>query len=321
MDNLAANARDERLETLKELPPLLQQFLRKRRVGLPAVEELSEKLGVERMSLFVLRFLHELTGGYGDQPLTRAVFKEQEPYSAVDPFTEHLTILIKKGLVKEDKAGTITLAPRAVKAIEELHAAGREYVGRAQPLPPDELEKLADQLERAVEAMVMDPNLSPKPKSHFARSRWLASFVEEGAKPMVRIEQAIIDLWWARDDAHIAAWRGAGMDGLAMPILTSLWSEKAVCTTGQLLEENTHQHNAESIENAVAYLSDKGYAVRNDDEVTLTPEGMLAREDIERETDRIYFTPWPHTLEEARWVEEKMRELLEKLAVPGEGGR
>jgi len=129
----------------------------------------------------------------------------------------------------------------------------------------------------------------------------------------VRIEQAIFDLWRARDDAHMAAWRGVGMEGLPMSVLTALWSEKQTRTVSQLLEATSFGHNASNLEESLAYLTSKGYVARDDDEITLTREGMLAREGIERETDRIYFSSWPHTLEEARWVGEKLRELVDEL--------
>lgn len=41
---------------------------------------------------------------------------------------------------------------------------------------------------------------------------------------MVQIEQAIYDLWMARDDAHVEAWRAAGLEGPAMAALTQVWS-------------------------------------------------------------------------------------------------
>ena len=47
-----------------------------------------------------------------------------------------------------------------------------------------------------------------------------------------------------------------------------------------------------------------------------TPQGVVEREDIERETDRVYFASWPHTLAEAEWLRDKLGELVENIPTP-----
>ena len=115
--------------------------------------------------------------------------------------------MLERGLLVEDESG-IYLSARALDAVRRLHAGAREYLATLQPLPPDDLEELARQLERAVEAILQDPALMPRQGSHLAGSRSIATF-EADAPAMVRIEQGVYDLWMARDDAHMAAWRDA----------------------------------------------------------------------------------------------------------------
>jgi predicted transcriptional regulator len=132
---------------------------------------------------------------------------------------------------------------------------------------------------------------------------------------MVRIEQAIYDLWLARDDAHIAAWRDAELEGPQVRILSLLWSgetDSAAALTELLKEDAT----AEDVEATLALLMEKGYVAREEDNLSLTPEGALTREDIERETDRRYFAAWPHTTEEAEWLRVNLAELIENLPPP-----
>ena len=133
---------------------------------------------------------------------------------------------------------------------------------------------------------------------------------------MVRIEQAIYDLWHARDDSHIKAWRDAGMEGPPMKVLTLIWSGEASTVSG-LAEMLRDDQSLEDVESNLSYLFDKEYVVRDGDEVKLTPAGALAREEIERDTDRIYFASWPHTSEEAAWIGDKLRELIANIPVVG----
>ena len=96
-----------------------------------------------------------------------------DPYSAIDQYSGPLSVLLEKGLVSQDDEGAYSLSPRAREAMEDLHAAGRQHVARLQPLPEEDLEALADQLERAVAGIIADPVLSPRPGSHMAGSRSL----------------------------------------------------------------------------------------------------------------------------------------------------
>ncbi len=132
---------------------------------------------------------------------------------------------------------------------------------------------------------------------------------------MVSIEQAIYDLWMARDDAHIEAWRDAGLEGPPMAALTLVWSGEAD-TVAQLVEKLSPQQSPEDVESSLAYLVAGNYIEQSGDTVSITPAGALVRGDIERETDRIYFAPWPHTLEQAEWLLGKLRPLVDNLSAP-----
>src|SRR5205814_7980010 len=142
---------------------------------------------------------------------------------------------------------------------------------------------LAHQLERAVEATLADPVLSPRPGSHLMGSRSLRTFGSDSdAPPMVRIEQAISELWSARDDAHVKAWRDAGMEGPAMTVLTEIWSSDSH-TVGALQKALAGEQAPQDIESSLVFLLDKDYIMRDNDHIGLTPAGVLVREDIERE--------------------------------------
>ena len=36
----------------------------------------------------------------------------------------------------------------------------------------------------------------------------------------------------------------------------------------------------------------------------------------ERDTDKIYYAPWPHTTSDAEWMRDKLRELIDNLPAP-----
>jgi hypothetical protein len=303
-----------RLAALKELPPLMPQFLKKRRVGVPAVVELSERLGVDRPTFFSLVQVHRVVCSYSGGTVTPAQLRASNPYQVVDNLTEPLSALKAKGLVVERKGGALALSEEAAWAISHLHAAGREFVAQHKPLPADELELLALQLERGLDAVTQDPILSPRPGSHLAGTYAFGPLASD-APAMVRIEQAIYSLWGARDDAHMKAWRDAELEGPPLAVLTLVWNSVAH-TVGELAEALKGEQTPADIEGSLDYLVERDLIVREGDEVQMSPEGVLVRDDIERETDRIYFASWPHTMVEALWLAGKLRELVDNLPTP-----
>ena len=305
---------EARAAVLRELPPLMPQFLRKRRVGLPAVKELVDSLGIERPHLFSLLFLRLVTGTYGGAPVSPAQVRAWDPYSTQDTHGEAFAALAAKGLVRVDEQGSFGLSPEGREAVDRLHEAGRAFVAAHKPLPPHDLETASALLSSAVAATLADPVLSPRPGSHLAGSRSLATFGAD-APAMVRIEQAVYDLWHARDDAHMKAWRDAELEGPAMPVFTLVWSGEAT-TLPELTERLGGPESLAQIESSLAYLVASEYLEVDGEQVRLTPAGALVRDDIERETDRIYFAPWPLSLEEAEWLRDRLRQLVDHLPVP-----
>lgn len=301
------------IEALRTLPPLLPAFLRRRRLGLAAVGEALADLGIERSAFFVLMQLHVVQGSYNGRPVMLAQIRANNPYSAIDQYSAPLAYLVEKGLVLRRSGGNYSLAPRALDAVERVHVAGRSHVARLQPLPDEDLSALAASLERAVNAVLDDDVLKAVPGSHLAGHHSLAQSGE--TRPMVRIEQAVYDLWGARDDAHIRAWRDAGLEGPPFDALSRLWTGDAR-TRDELDRVLAATQTPEDVENSVSFLLDKEYTLVDGEAIGLTPAGVLVREDIERETDRIYFAPWPHTEAEAVWLCDMLARLVAALPPP-----
>jgi hypothetical protein len=128
---------------------------------------------------------------------------------------------------------------------------------------------------------------------------------------MVRIEQAVGELWGARDDAYMMAWRDADMEGPPLDVLSHVWSGAG--TVSALNESLKAKQTQEGIENSLVWLVEREYVERDGDNVALTPQGVMKRDDIENETDRVYFDGWPFAVVEAARVRDKLGELVAKL--------
>ena len=116
-----------------------------------------------------------------------------DAYSTVDTVSEPLNVLVDHGFVAKDAEGNYSLTAAGKEVVWRLHTAGRAYVASMKPLGADDLNRLAEELGRAVESMLDDPVLAPRHGSHLAMYMTLAVGPDKPA--MVRIEQAILELW------------------------------------------------------------------------------------------------------------------------------
>ena len=145
-----------------------------------------------------------------------------------------------------------------------------------------------------------------------------------GSAPLVRLDDAAYNLWLARDDAHIAAWRSAGFEGPILDILSRLWSGEATtfADLSKLLEAD---QRPEDVWRGMNQLIMSGLIVRTEARsdngtffaapLTLTERGYLTRLAIEQETDHLYFTPWPPLSAAAiTWATATLSEIIQGLS-------
>jgi DNA-binding MarR family transcriptional regulator len=306
------------MDALRELPPLFPRFLQRRRVGLPVVGELASELGVERPLIFVLVQIDMVQGAYDRKGVTLPELQASDPYFVVDRFSRPIAELKERGFASESSEGLLSLSVIGQAAVERLQAASTAYVAGRVVLPIENTERLANELRRAADAIAADPWFAPFPGRHLAGYRALARYGDHAA-PMVSIEQAIMELWGARDDAFTATWRAEDMEGPPLDVLSHIWS--GLNTLDEITQALKLKQTPGDIESSLAWLVEREYVERDGDLrpssfVSLTPKGVMVREDIENETDRLYFAPWPHTIDEVAWVRDRLNMLVEKLSAP-----
>ena len=299
------------IDVLRELPPLMPQFLRKRRAGLAAPSEIAAELGIERPLLFTMVQFDYISGMHGQKGATMPQLRGYDPYEVIDTTSGPIATLKQKGLVLEDEEGMLTLSPLARDAIKRFQAAGIEYVSKRQPLPQQDLGRLASELERASAAVEANPLFMSIPGSHLRGYVAAGRYGLGSTAPMVRIERAIFELWGARDDAHTTAWREADLEGPPFDTLSQVWS--GLNTVHAIAEALKYKQTPEDVESSLEWLAERELVERHGDEVHITPKGVLLREDVERETDRTYFDGWPFRLDEAVWMRDTLAELVSKL--------
>jgi len=124
------------------------------------------------------------------------------------------------------------------------------------------------------------------------------------AHPMIALENAVYGLWNARDDCHMAAWQQAGLDGPTLDALTRIWRGEATSEV-DLATKLTSQRPTD-VAAELARLRRDGLVATGDPPRT-TEKGAKARQAIEDETDRLFFSGWPDDVAtSAGWIREKL---------------
>ena len=276
-----------------DLVPLFPEFLNKRRTKFTFPLRLMEELRLDRPALFFV------IGGVAPQGGGR--FSEMwNPYATQwDQQQAAATAARDAGLVDE-KDGRWDLTPAGRDVTARVRREADAYLSSlASPLPRDDLARLASLLARAFEATAA--SLDERWHSHIPRARRMAG---DGSHPMVALENAVYGLWQSRDDCHMAAWRQAGLDGPTLDTLTRIWRREAA-TEADLAAKLTSQRPSD-VSAELARLRDEGL-IESGEPPRTTEKGSKARQDIEDETDRLFFSGWPDEVgSSAGWIREKL---------------
>ncbi len=200
----------------------------------------------------------------------------------------------------EERGGRWYLTEKGRGLAAAMHEAARAHYASLAPLPKEDLAELAGLLDRAFFAAAKAAEPATRLHTPFA-------FRYRGDEPppgsFAQLDAAIYGLWQVRDDCHIAAWRTSGRSGPEVEVLTRLWREEAA-DDAALADLLTHQR-PEDVTAAVVRLRDDGLVEPG--ALKATAKGGNARQNIEGETDRLFFTPWPEEVgAKSAWIAEKL---------------
>jgi hypothetical protein len=276
-----------------ELTPLLPEFLTKRRTKFTLPLRLMEELAIDRPALFfVISGVAPQGGGRFDEMWNPYATQWDQQQAAASAARD-------AGLVDE-KGGRWDLTAKGRELMSRVRREADAYLaGLSSPLSTADLARLASLLGRAFDATVA--SLDRRWQSHIPRAKRMAG---DGTHPMVALENAVYGLWQARDDCHMAAWRQAGLDGPTLDTLTRIWRHEAT-SEEDLAAKLTSQRPSDVREQLVRLRRDGLVAASG--ELRTTDKGAQARQEIEDETDRLFFEGWPDDVgAAATWIREKL---------------
>ena len=282
-----------------DIVPLIPEFLNRRRLGFTYALRVMEELGIDRPTYaFVV-------SGVALQSDDGARLQDLfNPYPTTFDQWDAAAASARGAGLAEDVGGRWRITPKGRELFTKVRREADAYLATLQPIPAKDIVHLAAQLARALVAI----ESSGLPFDHMTRNARLRG---DGRVPMVALENALFGLWNARDDSHMSSWREAGFDGPTFDVLTRVWRNEAA-DDDELAKKIPGQREGD-VRAALSRLRVEGY-VRSDALAT-TERGAGVRQQVEGETDRRFFEPWPDDLgAEAPRLGDRLRAINQALA-------
>lgn len=283
---------------------LLPRFLRQRRRGFHGLAAILAESGLSRPALFLLLAVAQES----PEGATAEALRPGAPYATRDPHLPWLDELLARDYATRDTAGRYRPTARGLALAARVEREATAYLATLEPIAPAELARLADRLAAIAAGLDVDAG---GPAAHLLRSRRVAALAPEASRaPLVRLERAVYDLWMARDDAHIGAWRTARFHGPVLDVLTRLAHGDAE-TLPALRDLLAATQEPADVDAAVDELVEQGYVVWRGDTLQPTRAGYAIRETIEADTDDLYFRQWPPLAPaELAWLRDALARVI-----------
>jgi hypothetical protein len=209
------------------------------------------------------------------------------PYTSSDRYLSFLENAADQGYLSPTSPGRFRFSPKGRKAVLELIRVAREAMTAADPLTPQESERMVELFERLVTNCLKTP--SPPNIWSISLSNKLMP-TKEPAMPY--IEQAVSCLSAYRDDAHLAAWQNSSLSASALESLTLIWREK-VKTLDELTDRLYFRGHSQRVYiDALNELRERKYISGTRNALLITDLGYKFREEVEEKTEEFFFTPW-----------------------------
>lgn len=227
---------------------------------------------------------------FDPEPISAAHLRVRAPYTSARWFNEQLAGGVKQGLLAPvtGTANEYRLTALGKQAAERIIGAAYAKMATLQPLPPTELEHLADLLLRLVKSCLIAPE--PPGKWCITHSRRIDP--GDDAPVVVRIDQYLSDLAAYRDDAHLATWQPHEIEGHAWEAFTCLWRGEATTLDGLYPKLERRGYSRDEYKQAMGDLIKRGWVAERAEGYQVTTLGKEIRQSAEETTDRYFYAPW-----------------------------
>ena len=226
---------------------------------------------------------------FGSQPITTAKFMKMFPYGLARLNEECFTSAARQGYLMLDKEGGYSSTEIGINVALKIWRQAGESLANLKPMPEENLQHLYNYLERLVEASLA----IPQPPSHFYLSHKRENYRRLGTiHPLENFVVLFGELAAYRDDMHIGAWQAHQIEGHAWDMFDKIYSGESLTIDGLYAKLKRRGLSQEIYIQDLQELIERGWVSERANEYQITPAGKKVREDVEAQTERLFFAPW-----------------------------
>ena len=253
--------------------------------GYPAMDKTASELGLDDdwFDWVVAIWL------FGSESITTAKFMRMFPYGLARLNEERFASAAQQGYLRADKESEYSPTDNGLNIARKIWQKAGESLASLQPMPKENLQRLFGYLDQLVEASLV----TPEPPSHFYLSHKQKNYRQMGT--VYPLESFIVlfgELAAYRDDMHIGAWQARQIEGHAWDMFDKIYNGNTL-TFDELYEKlKRRELPAEIYVQDLRELIKRGWVSETPNEYQITPAGKKIREDVEDETERLFFASW-----------------------------
>ncbi|MCP4357828.1 MAG: hypothetical protein GY796_07425 [Chloroflexi bacterium] len=247
-------------------------------------------------------------------PLTPEIYLIRTPYQTREIILGQFEGAAERGFLKKTGDEAYALTDVGRELAEKIAITADSSGKKVQALPQAEMDQLVSLLHAVVDACV---EAAEPPHSNLNRSRFYDPGLD--APAIERVRRYLNDLNAFRDDAHISAWQAYDLAGYEWEAFSHIHGEFVFgdpVGNGEELAEKLNGfrgYDAPAYETALQEVTARGWLEEDDGRYKSTAEGRQLRENVEVETDRLFFAPWELNVNETVALETLMTQLHESL--------
>jgi hypothetical protein len=251
----------------------------------PAIDDAASDLGIPHGEWYGWLMAAHV---FEPEPISASRLHVRSAYTAPRKLEAALEKGATLGLLKPCAPGEYQLTPTGRAGVQRLIDTARGVMGQLQPLPDEDLLRLAGLLQRLVEASLAAPE--PPGKWCLRIERHYDPGV--AAPVMHRLDQHLSDLLAYRDDSHLAAWQRHDISGQAWEAFSLVWRSPALSVTEVSEKLARRGYTEADYASALEQLAERGWIEEDTNGYWTTAAGDAIREEVEALTNQYFYRPW-----------------------------
>lgn len=220
----------------------------------------------------------------GLRVFSREHFQKRDPFSNPAQFDRAFQKLAAEDWIVPGGQGKFVVTEKARDAAREIIRTGDAYLGTLELIAASDAERLKTLLLSIVDA---NRAAAEPPYKWAAVNRFRAA--DETSPLLAQIREALMDLFAYRDDAHMSAWHGYPVSGIAWSAFGMIWSNTAFTPEEIAAHAWFRGYEADDYRRALDELRGRGWI---NEAGQVTPVGKKLRDSVEQLTDAYFYSPW-----------------------------